>query len=189
MFPMNRKPVPVCVQYTLRGQRVLKRFEDAYTARRFYAAKSRAGADPKVVAAVEQVMSETTTTSAATPVATPKTRKGKGKGKGSKASAKAKKVAKKSAAKRDKWAPVNLAEDKLPKNTDRIAKFMLKRGGQLTRAEIVQGTGGISTVAGPLNRVVSYFSRTVSKEDGRTPVYTLTAAGKAYAQKLAKSAK
>jgi len=41
---------PGCgVEYTARGVRVVKRFTDAYAARRFYVAKLKAGADPKVV--------------------------------------------------------------------------------------------------------------------------------------------
>lgn len=50
MFPMDRKPVPVAVEYTSRGQRVVKTFATAYLARRFYVAKFRAGANPSVKA-------------------------------------------------------------------------------------------------------------------------------------------
>jgi len=41
--------VPVTVEYTARGRRVTKTFADAYAARRFYAAKFKAGANPRVV--------------------------------------------------------------------------------------------------------------------------------------------
>jgi hypothetical protein len=51
MFPMNRKPMPVTVEYTSRGKRVTKSFPDAYLAKRFYVAKCKAGANPKVVKA------------------------------------------------------------------------------------------------------------------------------------------
>ena len=40
---------PIGVEYTARGERVVKNFPDPYSARRFYAAKLKAGADPKVV--------------------------------------------------------------------------------------------------------------------------------------------
>jgi hypothetical protein len=50
MFPMDRKPIPVAVEYTSRGKRVTKTFPDAYAAKRFYTAKHRAGANPRVVA-------------------------------------------------------------------------------------------------------------------------------------------
>jgi hypothetical protein len=42
-------PEDVTLEYTSRGKRVRKTFDDMYAARRFYAAKLRAGADPKVV--------------------------------------------------------------------------------------------------------------------------------------------
>lgn len=51
MFPMNRKPVPVIVEYSLRGIRVLKRFDDPYKARQFYTQKEKARAGPRVLRA------------------------------------------------------------------------------------------------------------------------------------------
>jgi hypothetical protein len=45
------KITKVAVEYTAKGQRVTKEFADNGTARRFYAAKLKAGASPKVVAA------------------------------------------------------------------------------------------------------------------------------------------
>lgn len=69
MFPMSRKPTAVNVEYTARGLRVSKWFADAYTARRFYAAKYRQGAQPVVQAAQEHTMSEQST--AANAEATP----------------------------------------------------------------------------------------------------------------------
>lgn len=39
------------VEYTAKGQRVTKAFTDAYAARRFYVAKYKAGANPKVIGA------------------------------------------------------------------------------------------------------------------------------------------
>jgi len=38
----------VIVEYDCRGNRVEKRFEDPYAARRFYASKLKAGKNPKV---------------------------------------------------------------------------------------------------------------------------------------------
>jgi hypothetical protein len=58
MFPMDRKPVVVTVEYTARGARVRKTFPTAYEARRFYTAKSKAGAAPRVIAQKEQAMTE-----------------------------------------------------------------------------------------------------------------------------------
>ena len=49
MFPMDRKPFPVSVEYLKGGKRVVKHFPDAYLARRFYGVKLKDGADPKVV--------------------------------------------------------------------------------------------------------------------------------------------
>ena len=49
MFPMDRKPTPVTVEFDCRGQRVQRRFADAYQARRFYVAKARANKRPKVI--------------------------------------------------------------------------------------------------------------------------------------------
>jgi hypothetical protein len=48
MFPMDRKPTPVAVEYTAHGKRVMKDFPDEYAARRLYMAKAKASADPKV---------------------------------------------------------------------------------------------------------------------------------------------
>lgn len=49
MFPADRLPVTVPVEYDSRGQRTTKQFPDAYQARRFYTAKDKAGANPKVI--------------------------------------------------------------------------------------------------------------------------------------------
>jgi hypothetical protein len=49
MFPMNRKPLPVTVEYDKRGKRVSRTFADAYAARRFFSAKAKAGKRPRVV--------------------------------------------------------------------------------------------------------------------------------------------
>lgn len=49
MFPVNRKPVPVAVEYDADGNRVRKVFQDPYAARRFYAAKLKVQANPRVV--------------------------------------------------------------------------------------------------------------------------------------------
>jgi hypothetical protein len=43
----NRLP-PVAVEYDARGKRVTRQFANAFEARRFYAAKARAGKNPKV---------------------------------------------------------------------------------------------------------------------------------------------
>lgn len=48
MFPMDRKPVRIAVEYTARGKRVLKEFDDPYKARAFFAQKLKSGNDPKV---------------------------------------------------------------------------------------------------------------------------------------------
>ena len=51
MFPMNRKVLrePVTIEYDSRGQRVRKTLPDSIAARRFYAAKFKAGRNPAVV--------------------------------------------------------------------------------------------------------------------------------------------
>jgi len=51
MFPMNRRVLhqPITVEYTSRGKRVEKTLPDSWSARRFYAAKDRAGKHPVVV--------------------------------------------------------------------------------------------------------------------------------------------
>ena len=51
MFPMNRKKLrePYAVEYDRRGKRVTKQLPDAWAARRFYAAKLKAGANPRFV--------------------------------------------------------------------------------------------------------------------------------------------
>ena len=41
-------PQPVAIEYDARGKRVRKLFTDHYQARRFYAAKDKAGRNPKV---------------------------------------------------------------------------------------------------------------------------------------------
>jgi hypothetical protein len=49
MFPMDRKAKRlVAVWYDSHGRRRFKVFDDPYAARRFYAAKTRAGRNPKV---------------------------------------------------------------------------------------------------------------------------------------------
>jgi len=45
------KITKVTVEYTAKGNRVVKEFADNGSARRFYAAKLKAGAEPKIVAA------------------------------------------------------------------------------------------------------------------------------------------
>lgn len=73
MFPMDRKPVPVAVEYDRAGVRVRKTFADPFAARRFYSAKLRNGKRPRVVAlqetlpmakAAKQTTAETTQTDA-----------------------------------------------------------------------------------------------------------------------------
>lgn len=49
MGPQNTPKDPVGVEYDAKGKRVTKVFADAYAARRFYGAKLKAGANPKVV--------------------------------------------------------------------------------------------------------------------------------------------
>lgn len=51
-----RQPVPVSVEYTSRGKRVIKRFDDAYAARRFFIAKDYAGKNPTVRKAEHNVL-------------------------------------------------------------------------------------------------------------------------------------
>lgn len=52
MFPADRQALQaaVTVEYDSRGQRVRKTLPNAYAARRFYAAKLKAGRNPAVVA-------------------------------------------------------------------------------------------------------------------------------------------
>lgn len=52
MFPMDRRILnsPHVVEYDSRGKRVRKSLPDAYTARRFYATKLKAGKRPKLIA-------------------------------------------------------------------------------------------------------------------------------------------
>lgn len=45
---MKYPPVEVIVEYDARGRRVTKAFTNHYEARRFYSAKLKAGASPKV---------------------------------------------------------------------------------------------------------------------------------------------
>ena len=45
---MSGDPGPVAVEYNARGRRERKVFRDLYEARRFYAAKYKAGAEPRV---------------------------------------------------------------------------------------------------------------------------------------------
>lgn len=49
MSSISGRMPPVAVEYDgAKGQRVTKQFADAYAARRFYAAKHRAGKNPRV---------------------------------------------------------------------------------------------------------------------------------------------
>lgn len=48
MTVISGRMPPVLVEYDSRGKRVIKRFEDAYAARRFYTAKDKQGKNPKV---------------------------------------------------------------------------------------------------------------------------------------------
>lgn len=57
MFPVNRKPIPVFVEYTVRGKRVKKLFNSQVESKRFYIAKLNAGADPKVIRATDRLPS------------------------------------------------------------------------------------------------------------------------------------
>lgn len=52
MFPADRQALQasVTVEYDSRGQRVRKVLPDSWSARRFYAAKLKAGKNPAVVA-------------------------------------------------------------------------------------------------------------------------------------------
>lgn len=45
------KVAAVTVEYDAKGQRVRKEFTDVFASRRFYLAKSKAGANPKIVSA------------------------------------------------------------------------------------------------------------------------------------------
>lgn len=49
MFPADRMPVQVAVEYDSRGVRTIKTFPNAWQARSFYIAKCKAGRNPKVV--------------------------------------------------------------------------------------------------------------------------------------------
>lgn len=49
MFPINRNPIPVAVEYDADGNRMRKVFDCPYKARRFYAAKLKTAANPRVV--------------------------------------------------------------------------------------------------------------------------------------------
>jgi len=49
MFPMDRKPVVVAVEYESRGKRVTKQFRSYHESKRFYVQKSNEGKNPKVV--------------------------------------------------------------------------------------------------------------------------------------------
>ena len=53
MFPMDRKPIKVVIEYDAKGERVTKEFKDAYTSRRFYVTKDREGKHPKIVSATQ----------------------------------------------------------------------------------------------------------------------------------------
>jgi hypothetical protein len=45
----SRRIASVTVEYTVRGGRVTKTFENVFKARAFYKVKYKAGADPKVI--------------------------------------------------------------------------------------------------------------------------------------------
>lgn len=51
MGPMNTPKPDVLIWYDSRDKRISKRFSDAYAARRFYAAKLKAGKNPKLTKA------------------------------------------------------------------------------------------------------------------------------------------
>ena len=51
MFPMDRSPQKVTIEYDSRGTRVTKEFRDAYASRRFYTAMHKAERNPKVIKA------------------------------------------------------------------------------------------------------------------------------------------
>ncbi len=55
MFPVNRQPIAVYVEYTAHGKRVSKLFPNAAKAKSFYVAKDKAGASPKVIRAGERL--------------------------------------------------------------------------------------------------------------------------------------
>ena len=46
--PISTRSPSVLVEYDRRGERVAKRFEDGYAARRFYCSKLKQGLNPKV---------------------------------------------------------------------------------------------------------------------------------------------
>ena len=49
MFPMDRIREPVVIEYTSRGQRIRRTFQDPYEARRFWISKEKSGRRPRVV--------------------------------------------------------------------------------------------------------------------------------------------
>ena len=53
MFPMDRQPIKVVIEYDAKGERVTREFKDACASRRFYVAKDREGKHPKIVSAVQ----------------------------------------------------------------------------------------------------------------------------------------
>jgi hypothetical protein len=48
MFPMDRKPLPVCIEFTSRNQRVVRTFPNEHAAKQFFVSKDRAGKRPTV---------------------------------------------------------------------------------------------------------------------------------------------
>lgn len=59
MFPMNRAPLPVVVEYDSRGQRVRKTFSDAYQSRSFYVRMDKEHRNPRIVAAGDKIAQTT----------------------------------------------------------------------------------------------------------------------------------
>lgn len=74
VFPMNRKPIAVTVEFTRNGKRVSKWFETATKARKFYVAASLQGQEPSIIHAAAQGAIPMTTEQSASTV-TPKAKK------------------------------------------------------------------------------------------------------------------
>lgn len=170
MFPMNRKPVAVNVEYSNRGRRIVKCFDDAHRARRFYAAKDRAGAFPRVVAAGAVTMSEPTTpvaTEATTPAKPTAPKKTTAK-KSAKKAAKAKPKAEKTTAKASKSKTVR----------HRAVEAIYKRG-EMTAAQIAKSVGIEHGLKPTLDQEVERgHLRYGNNEDIRGVVYDITAKGR-----------
>lgn len=191
MFPMDRKPTPVTVEYDGRnGTRVRREFPDAYSARRFYTAKSRAGANPRVARSQEPIMSKTT--NAADQTSAPKATAPKSNG----------------TPKATKPAPAAKAETAPKKDLRdgqvRILKALLKAGRSLTGSDLAAKAGVdpslIGNLAGYRNAEINarpvhaqnllnrgFVKLVPGEKDGReTTEYTITAAGKKAAEKADK---